>query len=1464
MKHLFILLLFLNSYLAFSANRYWVAGSSSNWNNTANWSTTSGGTGGSAVPVAADAVIFDGGGVGDCAIDLNASVTTIAINSGYTGTVTQNAGITIATSSTFTIAAGTFTGGNSDIDINSTFTISGGTFTSTTGNFYLNGAWTHTAGGTFNHNNGSIISDASADRTWNFITSETFYNLNINHTGNTYDLFVSAGDNLIVTNTLLLTNGILTQNDAAAKLTAQANVTIASTWDGGTCDIEFTGSVAVQDFDLTGATALHTSPITINKASGKVRLLSALTAAGLVTITSGELDLNTYTFTSSGGFTQTGGIFTSGAATMDFNTSDFTLSGGTFNATTGNWNLDGAFTHTAGGTFNLNNCNLICDFTADRTWNFATSETFYNLTINNTANTYDLFVSAGDNLIVTNTLLLTNGILTQNDAAAKLTAQANVTIASTWDGGTCDIEFTGSVAVQDFDLTGATALHTSPITINKASGKVRLLSALTAAGLVTITSGELDLNTYTLTSSGGFTQTGGIFTSGAATMDFNTSDFTLSGGTFNATTGTWYLDGTFTHTAGGTFNLNNCNLICDFTADRTWNFATSETFYNLTINNTASTYDLFISAGDNLIVTNTLLLTNGILTQNDAAAKLTAQANVTIASTWDGGTCDIEFTGSVAVQDFDLTGAAALHTGDITINKASGKVRLLSALTAAGLVTVTSGELDLNTYTLTSSGGFTQTGGIFTSGAATMDFNTSNFTLSGGTFNATTGTWYLDGTFTHTAGGTFNLNNCNLICDFTADRTWNFATSETFYNLTINNTASTYDLFISAGDNLIVTNTLLLTNGILTQNDAAAKLTAQANVTIASTWDGGTCDIEFTGSVAVQDFDLTGAAALHTGDITINKASGKVRLLSALTAAGLVTVTSGELDLNTYTLTSSGGFTQTGGIFTSGAATMDFNTSNFTLSGGTFNATSSIWNIDGAWTHTAGGTFNHNNGTIIFDGSADRTWNFANYESFYNLTINSTADAYDLIISASDTIKTNGIINFINGTYTLSASSFVKIIGGIKMESTWDGSLPDLSYTGTGNQTLDFTGAEAKLTSNLTINKSSGSVQLLSNIQMGTAKTLTLTAGVLDLNSKKLIITNSATNAIARTNGYIKSESTDMSGKVLWFINTTTGAHVIPFGDPNGVYIPFTLNMTAGDCDTMKVATYYTANCATKPPTVSYLHTNAAADVAYRFWQIDKTGATGTFDMTFSYADQDIPTDGESNLQAQRWNGTSWAAAIAGQTLTTGSNTVLVPGVTSFSPWALARSTNPLPVELISFSAEYSNKQVNIKWETASEINNDYFVVEKSINGIDYVEVDKYDIAENDANSNVPKSYMVIDANPYTGISYYRLKQVDLNGVYEIFAPVVVSCDVSTSFDINSVVSDANAKSIKIVYGCDTIENVRMLVYNQSGQAVFEKQFKSTQGSNMAEFRYSNLPNGIYFINLINSKQSVNTKVYLE
>jgi len=96
-----------------------------------------------------------------------------------------------------------------------------------------------------------------------------------------------------------------------------------------------------------------------------------------------------------------------------------------------------------------------------------------------------------------------------------------------------------------------------------------------------------------------------------------------------------------------------------------------------------------------------------------------------------------------------------------------------------------------------------------------------------------------------------------------------------------------------------------------------------------------------------------------------------------------------------------------------------------------------------------------------------------------------------------------------------------------------------------------------------------------------------------------------------------------------------------------------------------------------------------------------------------------------------------------------------------FSIGSVNLATAPLPVELISFTATPDQDGVVLKWATASELNNEYFEVESSIDGKNWSVVTKVD---GQGTKTTRTDYLQLDATPYLGISYYRLKQVDFDG----------------------------------------------------------------------------------------------------
>jgi hypothetical protein len=98
---------------------------------------------------------------------------------------------------------------------------------------------------------------------------------------------------------------------------------------------------------------------------------------------------------------------------------------------------------------------------------------------------------------------------------------------------------------------------------------------------------------------------------------------------------------------------------------------------------------------------------------------------------------------------------------------------------------------------------------------------------------------------------------------------------------------------------------------------------------------------------------------------------------------------------------------------------------------------------------------------------------------------------------------------------------------------------------------------------------------------------------------------------------------------------------------------------------------------------------------------------------------------------------------------------VLFPGkVTIYGPMAL-------PVTWTSFEGRSTERGNELSWQTASEVNSDYFIVQHSVDGASFSDVDKIAAA---GNSSTSKSYAYLHIGSFRAVNYYRLRQVDYDG----------------------------------------------------------------------------------------------------
>lgn len=387
---------------------------------------------------------------------------------------------------------------------------------------------------------------------------------------------------------------------------------------------------------------------------------------------------------------------------------------------------------------------------------------------------------------------------------------------------------------------------------------------------------------------------------------------------------------------------------------------------------------------------------------------------------------------------------------------------------------------------------------------------------------------------------------------------------------------------------------------------------------------------------------------------------------------------------------------------------------------------------------------------------------------------------------------------------------------------------------------------------------------------------LILTNGELNLDDdhnpfaggKNIYIRSSNTAPIVRTNGYIRSETYGGLGNVIWRNTggtTPTPSFTIPFAIDNSApnYIPFTFASTAGKVDSIVVGTYGTiASNVPYPPGV--LHVNNlggvdnSAQTVDRFWYINTTGSVTAANIGYKCTANEAL--GITNPRSQRWVPLSlgWALPVGTQSnLVTGTQ---ANGQNTLNGWwTLSALLNPLPVELVSFDATCLNEDMHVRWTTASEVNNEFFTLERSSDGFDFAEVARVKGA---INSNSMLNYEIIDQQPLNGINYYRLKQTDTNGDFE-YSDIISKAGCKTVKGVKFFTYVERDQNINLVMETTSSESAVVVVTDISGRLIYNKAVQVKSGFNQFVIPSSSFAQGMYIISLKGELNSFSDKIQL-
>jgi fibronectin-binding autotransporter adhesin len=549
------------------------------------------------------------------------------------------------------------------------------------------------------------------------------------------------------------------------------------------------------------------------------------------------------------------------------------------------------------------------------------------------------------------------------------------------------------------------------------------------------------------------------------------------------------------------------------------------------------------------------------------------------------------------------------------------------------------------------------------------------------------------------------------------------------------------NLTFSGGNTKQLSNLDLTINGALavTAGTTVNNSTSQS-ITLTSTTSGATLG----GTVNLNDGPLTtGAFLTTTAGSTLNLGAGQVTIGSAFTNGGVLNNGSGAITVGTA-FANSGTYSATVGAGTLDVGGSFSNTSSYTAGAGSLT-------VGGSFSNVAGATFVANSGNVLVAGSFSNSGTYSVDGNVSGNLLRVVGDFSNLASGSFRAIRSTLVLrgNFVNSsTASFNAGQgLVQFIADENRRLTGATTFYNVQKVGAYSLTL---GASTNITVSNLLTLSNGL------IVTGTSNTLSLT------NSTVQPITGTSTSAY-------------VAGRLAITMPTAVSIRVFPVG-LGGRYRPITLKTEGVSSAPQAILTEIINGAPNGVPDQTL--SNLSANRYYRIQRLSGgTLAATSVQLSFNtdVEDEEVHVPGNLRVAQLKTDG-NWGTAGGsgvftpadprGYTVSAAAQTLI--NTTSF--FALA-STNkvdnpltgssPLPVQLLSFTATRQGTTVRTAWATASEQNSAHFMVERSANGNTFSDVQR---VAAQGNTLTRHDYTAVDGKPLPGTSYYRLRQVDLDG----------------------------------------------------------------------------------------------------
>ncbi|MDD3859912.1 MAG: choice-of-anchor D domain-containing protein, partial [Bacteroidales bacterium] len=453
-----------------------------------------------------------------------------------------------------------------------------------------------------------------------------------------------------------------------------------------------------------------------------------------------------------------------------------------------------------------------------------------------------------------------------------------------------------------------------------------------------------------------------------------------------------------------------------------------------------------------------------------------------------------------------------------------------------------------------------------------------------------------------------------------------------------------------------------------------------------------------------------------------------------------------------------------------------------------------------------------------------------------------------LIMSDSDLGTDDGII-YLHGDWINELTT-----------SAFDEGQSLIVFNGTENQEISLTTGTEEVFYDIKIDKSAGEIILNTNIE---ANSLNLTLGLITTGTNRVYVSNSTPANLSN-----HSTASYINGNLRRAVSTT-GNYDLPVG--NASYYELAnigLNSSTG-------LTYLDVNFGniTTPLDISGLGLSVNGTpletlLDAGLWTITPNSGITAVNYNIGLNMRGATNAGinpEQHTIVKRENSASnWTLQgnhdNATQSISGGVVYAYRSNIDEFSDFAIAKhNLNILPIELISFSAKCNSSEVELLWSTASEINNDYFEVQKSYNASDWESID---IVKGAGNSNNILEYSFKDEKQIQ-TSYYRLKQVDFDGNFE-YSPVITSkCFAESNPEIYiypNPVSDIISITISNWYS----NKIKIELCDIAGRIVYTSAIETKTEFHFEQINISNCESGVYLLRLSDKDNTIIRKIEIK